>query len=294
MARSGAVADLVQSMLGRPVVATTSIPGGSICTATKVRLSDGSNVLVKTRPGAPPGFFGAEQRSLDLLRDRAGDDGPPVPTCLGGSPDAIVLAWVEHGRPSIDAAVDLGRRLAALHRCTLPRFGAEHDGFIGLLPLPNGSAATWPEFYATRRVLPYLKAAYDRGAVSDDDRAAVERLMAGLADVAGPAEPPTVIHGDLWSNNLVWGADDRVHLIDPAAHAGHRETDLAMLAMFGAPHLSTIIEAYDDAFALADGWRERVGLHQLHPLLVHAVLFGGGYGARAGAVARDVLNADRA
>ena len=113
--------------------------------------------------------------------------------------------------------------------------------------------------------------------------------MRRIHEVAGDPEPPARLHGDLWSGNLVWGTDGQVWVIDPAAHGGHRETDLAMLALFGAPHLQRIVDAYDEAAPLADGWRERVALHQLHPLLVHAVLFGGSYGARAAAAARTAL-----
>ncbi len=107
-------------------------------------------------------------------------------------------------------------------------------------------------------------------------------------DLAGPAEPPARLHGDLWSGNVLWAADG-VWLIDPAAHGGHRETDLAMLALFGLPHLDRVLAAYAEAAPLADGWRDRVPLHQLFPLVVHATLFGGGYGAQAAAAARAAL-----
>jgi fructosamine-3-kinase len=131
--------------------------------------------------------------------------------------------------------------------------------------------------------------AADRGAVDRADQHAIELLCDRVADLGGPAELPARIHGDLWSGNVHWAADGRAYLIDPAAHGGHRETDLAMLALFGAPQLDRILAAYDAAWPLSDGWRERVPLHQLHPVLVHAALFGGSYGARAGALARSLL-----
>jgi fructosamine-3-kinase len=106
----------------------------------------------------------------------------------------------------------------------------------------------------------------------------VERVCGRIGDLAGPAEPPARLHGDLWGGNVLAGADGRARLIDPAAYGGHREVDLAMLRLFGAPS-ERVFAAYDEAMPLADGHRERVGLWQLFPLLVHAALFGGSYGA---------------
>lgn len=109
--------------------------------------------------------------------------------------------------------------------------------------------------------------------------------MRRLTSLAGPDEPPARLHGDLWSGNVVWGHDGAV-LVDPAAHGGHRETDLAMLALFGLPHLQRLVDAYDEERPLADGWQDRQPLHQLFPVLVHAAMFGSAYGRRAGELAR--------
>jgi fructosamine-3-kinase len=119
--------------------------------------------------------------------------------------------------------------------------------------------------------------AFDRGVFTARDVRLVEAAVARIED---PGEPPSRIHGDLWSGNLHWSRG-RAWLIDPAAHGGHRETDLAMLALFGTPHLDRIVAAYDEATPLKDGWRERIPLHQLHPLLVHCVLYGAAYREQA-------------
>jgi fructosamine-3-kinase len=282
----GTIATRASALLDSAVVATTSVAGGDICTATRLRLSDGRSALIKTRPHAPATFFAVEARGLSWLR---GAGGAAVPEVLASAADCLVISWVEPGQPSPEAAEAFGRRLAVTHGAGAESFGAAEDGFIGTLPLPNKPADSWAEFFATRRVLPYLRAARDRGALTAEDAAAVEAVLRRLDEVGGPAEPPARIHGDLWSGNVLWGADGNAWLVDPAAHGGHRETDLAMLGLFGTPHLNLILDAYDEVSPLADGWQSRIPLHQLHPLLVHAVLFGGGYGVRAGDAARTLL-----
>ena len=153
------------------------------------------------------------------------------------------------------------------------------DGFLGplseLLPLRLSERAGWGAFYAEQRIVATLRMGVDRGVYDEGDAGLFEDVAARVAsgefdDDARPAR----IHGDLWSGNVMW-RDDGVVLIDPAAHGGHRETDIGMLTLFGAPHIEVIVAAYDEAAPLAAGWRERQRLHQLHPLMVHAVLFGG-------------------
>jgi fructosamine-3-kinase len=289
----GTIAQRAEALLDVAVVATSPVAGGDICTATRLRLSDGSSALMKTRPQAPADFFPTEAEGLRWLGDAGG---VAVPEVLAAEPDCLILQWVEAGRPSVEAADAFGRALAATHAAGAPCFGTESgtDGYIGTLPLQNRTASTWPEFFATRRVLPYLKLARDRGGITADDADAVESVVRRIVDLAGPDEPVARLHGDLWSGNVLWGQDGRVRLVDPAAHGGHRESDLAMLALFGCPQLPRVLDAYQEVAPLAEGWQDRVALHQLFPLLVHACLFGGGgapgsgYGSRAGEAARSL------
>ncbi|MGH8938438.1 MAG: fructosamine kinase family protein, partial [Actinomycetes bacterium] len=209
--------------------------------------------------------------------------------------ERLVLPYVHQRPPSAAAAEAFGRGLAATHRAGAPHHGSPPagwagDGYIATLPLPHATTTApdgWGPFYAEHRIAPFARAAGDRDAGSVLDRLC-ERL-ATHDDVAGPAEPPARLHGDLWSGNVLWSASGVV-LVDPAAHGGHRETDLAMLSLFGLPHLDRVLAAYDEAFPLAPGWRERVALHQVHPLLVHAVLFGGGYIRQAVDAARRYVD----
>jgi fructosamine-3-kinase len=212
----------------------------------------------------------------------------PVPEVLGWDEAALVISWLPQEAPGPQAAERFGRDLARMHAAGAEAFGAPWPGSIAGLPLSNRAGDSWPEWYATERLLPYARIARDRGSLTAADVGLVEAAAARAADIAGPAEAPSRIHGDCWSGNVLWSGG-RGWLIDPAAHGGHRETDLAMLALFGAPYLARIIGCYEEVIPLAAGWRERVPLHQLHPLLVHVCLFGAAYRAAVLDASRAVL-----
>ena len=191
--------------------------------------------------------------------------------------------------------------------------GSASDGVMGAAALPlvgPGLSRRFGEFYAQDRLLPYLADARRNGSIGSEGTAVLERLTERLNDGEFDAPQPAsvqtdaaLLHGDLWAGNVMWASresaetaaeglspseaaanarnrrDDVVGvLIDPACHGGHAESDLAQLTVFGAPFVDRIYSAYNEVSPLADGWRERVGLHRLHILIVHAALFGGGYG----------------
>jgi len=229
--------------------------------------------FVKRDADAPPGFFAAEARGLRWLGEVA--DGVPVATVLEVAEHHLVLERLVPVAPRARDADDLGRRLAHTHRAGAPVWGLEDaDGFVGPLRLPNGPFASWRDLWWEGRLQPYLRPAVDRGLLTAADAEAVERAAAHV-DV--PPCEPSRLHGDLWAGNVVWTARGAVLVDAGAAHGGHREADLAMLALFGLPHLTRVLAAYDDEWPLDPGWRQRVPLWQLHPLLVHVVLFGAAY-----------------
>ena len=281
MTRQPHIARRAEELLGSAVAATAPVAGGDIATATKLRLSSGRSAFMKTLTNAPEGFFEAEATGLRWLGEVSG---VRVPEVLAVEQDCLILEWVEPGKLTTEAASDFGRALAKTHGAGAPAYGLDREGFIGRLPLPNKTAATWAEFFATKRVLPYLKLARDRGSITPEGAQVIESIVGRLPELV-PEEEPRRLHGDLWNGNVIWTHDAGCCVVDPAAHGGHRETDLAMLALFGLPHLPRVLQAYEEVSPLADGWSDRVGLHQLHPLLVHACQFGGGYGARAAEVA---------
>jgi fructosamine-3-kinase len=251
------------------------VPGGSICQASRLTFEDGQSMFTKTFQG-PTELFATEAVGLRWLREAGG---APVPEVIVALPDLLGLEWVEPGAPTPVGAERFGRELAATHRAGAEAFGAPWPGFIGSLPQDNTPwRGDWAEWFATRRLEPYLRLAAERGALPSSDVQAVRALLSRIDDLAPAPEPPARLHGDLWPGNVLWAADGRAWLVDPAAHGGHRETDLAQLALFGgAPYLDRVLAAYEEAWPLADGWRDRVPLHQLQLLLVHAALFGATY-----------------
>lgn len=254
-----------------------------------------SRGYVKQRPDAPAGFYEAEAAGLRWLADARGVATAAV---LAIEEGRIELERVRETRPSADAARRFGAGLARTHAAGAASFGAPPDGwdgplFIGKRPLPAAHESSWGRFYARDRVLPYLEIAIDAGGVVQsqvgDIRAACDRIASGELD---DSESPARLHGDLWNGNVLWSPAGVV-LIDPAAHGGHRETDLAMLALFGCPHLEEVLAGYQGVAPLRSGWRERIPLHQLHPLAVHAASYGPDYGDALHDAARAVLAARR-
>jgi len=251
--------------------------------------------FVKRDPRAPDGFFACEAAGLQWLS--AVDGGVPCARVIAVDRRALTLERLTSCAPSPPAARDFGLRLARTHAAGADGFGApptgwSGPGFFGPLqqPLPMAYACdeSWGSFYAVHRLAPMAaRAAPYLDTTTRDAVAAVEaRCTAG--DFDGNDEVPCRLHGDLWSGNVMW-TPDGVVLIDPAAHGGHRETDLAMLALFGCPHLNAVIDGYQESHPLRADWRERVGLHQLFPLLAHVALFGAGYVGQTRAAALSAL-----
>ena len=250
--------------------------------------------FVKHRAGAPAGFFAWEAAGLHWLS--AVEGGVPCAQVVSVDDASLTLRRLQSVSPTPEAARTFGGRLAVTHDAGAPAFGAGPDGWDGPgffgplsqpLPMSLRRHRGWGEFYAEERLGPMAELAAPRldAATRDAVDSVAARCRAGDFD---DDDRPARLHGDLWSGNVMW-TPDGVVLIDPAAHAGHRETDLAMLALFGCPHYDAVIDGYQRVRPLRAGWRDRTGLHQLFPLLAHVVLFGGGYAQQTHACARAAL-----
>lgn len=272
-------AEQVGRALGVEVTGSARLGGGDVAESYRCELSDGRTVFAKTHRRPPPGFFTTEATGLRWLREPGVVAVPEVLAVSDGDgrlPPMLVLEWIDEGRGRATTETELGRSLARLHRTGAPSFGREDRRTTGSRALPNDPCDTWAEFYATRRLEPLHRLASEAGALPDRTLGDLRRVADRLGDLGGPPEPAARLHGDLWAGNRLVDRDGRSWLIDPAAHGGHREFDLAMMRLFGG-YGAECFAAYQDEFPLAEGWEQRVPLHQLAPLVVHAIKFGGGY-----------------
>ena len=280
MLRSALEADL-----GTRVVRAVPVRGGDVAVAYGVELDDGRRVFAKTHPSAPPNFFTTEASGLSWLRAANAIAVPAVLAASDDPPNRLVLEWIEQGRDRPRSERGFGSALARMHRAGAPSFGREDRRTTGSRGLPNEPCVTWAEFYATNRLVPLARLANESHALDPSTIDDLERL-AGRLDAFDTREAPARLHGDLWAGNRIVDVAGGSWLIDPAAHGGHREFDLAMMRLFGG-FGGECFGAYGEDDPLEQGWEERVALHQIAPLVVHAIKFGGGYvGAATAAIAQ--------
>ncbi|MCC8019396.1 MAG: fructosamine kinase family protein [Rikenellaceae bacterium] len=263
------IREIIENRLSRKVV---SMPYGDGVVETE----GGDRYFLKK--GRRSAAFRCEASGLAEL---AAAEGINVPGAVLWGDDFILSEYIEPGRPADGFYTELGRMVARLHRRTGPRFGFREDNFIGANPQPNiaeGAEATdWAEFYYGKRLKYQLEMALGTGYFGKRVwdilyrlRETVDRMLSHVD------EPPTLLHGDLWSGNYLCSTTGAPYLIDPAVYYGHRETDIAMTMLFGG-FPEEFYRAYDEAYPLQDGWRERVPLYQLYHVLNHLNIFGSGY-----------------
>jgi fructosamine-3-kinase len=272
----------------RPFTGFEPVYGGDINRAFCMYGSQGRCFLKVNDAARFPRMFEQEAAGLNALRQNSAMAIPEViQHGVYENQQFLLLSWIEKGQPRADFWESFGGQTAQLHQCTSPQFGWLHDNYMGSLQQCNTYCNTWAEFYSLRRILPLVRHLYDAGYLNETDTKAAENFCLKLPQLF-PAEPPALLHGDLWNGNFMVTAEGAAAIFDPAVYYGHREMDLGMTRLFGGFN-TPFYAGYHNVYPLQPGWAQRLAYSQLYPLLVHAVLFGGHYVQSC----RDILAAWR-
>lgn len=276
------------------------------------------DIYRKTSQWAPKDLFYFESAGLEWLQSARKQGGPCIVPVISVDSHSLVLEKVYSASPTADSAYTFGKELSHLHDSGASSWGcppANYDGTCYFGPLsdpvemPTGNWSSVADYYAQGRLLPLLNYAHQRHVVTSEDDELTYRICDNLPLLLGEAanDKPARLHGDLWNGNVMWSTQNydeshstsspsqssssEVHavLIDPCAHGGHREEDLAMLSLFGASYLQKIFEGYNSSHPLKKGWEDRIALWQLAPILAHCVFFGGGYCGQYRSLCRQVI-----
>ncbi len=280
------VAALRAAGLPEPYRLLNVVSGGCINDCFAIE-TGGGTVFAKTNDAAPPGFFAAEKAGLEALASAGPPLVTPHPLALHvpeSGPSVLVLEWLEPAHADKAMWEALGRGLAELHRAIGPAYGFTSDNYLGATPQPNGWKKDWGAFFVERRIGSLAGLLYRSGSLTVEALRVYDSLLEKLPDLLGHDPAPSLVHGDLWNGNFLPTTRGPA-LIDPAAHYGDRECDLAMMHLFGG-FPEVVFDAYQEAWPLVNGWKEREPIYRLYHLMNHQLLFGGAYGVEALETAR--------
>ena len=273
--------------------AARPVGGGMINPSARAEIG-GQSYFVKWNSNALPGLFVVEARGLALLRQANAFRIPEVIAHSEAAPAApayLILEWIDPA-PTVDQAVysiRFGQALAALHRVSAPTFGLDHDNFIGSLVQRNTPSVSWAQFFCDQRIAVQIGIARELGYLPAYREALLLALLDRIESILdGAPNPPSLLHGDLWSGNYFAARDNQPALFDPAVYYGDREIEIAYAQLFGAS--AFFLEAYEEHYPLDAGYEERRPLLQLYPMLVHLNHFGERYGEYVDAICRHYLS----
>jgi len=266
---------IVEKRMDQPLLEVVPLSGGDINRVYKLRFPDATCVLKLNAKDRFPGMFEKEAKGLGLIASTGCRTPEVLKTFTEGEHQYLILEYIlEQGRGP-DYWERFGRRLAGLHKHTSKGFGLEEDNYIGSLEQINSKREKWTDFFIECRLSPLMARASDKNLLSREHQNSFERLFSRLPELI-PEEEGSLLHGDLWSGNLMCGGGGEPVFIDPAVYFGNREADIAMTQLFGGFD-RRFLDSYNESYQLLSGWEERIELHNLYPRLVHLVLFGSSY-----------------
>ena len=265
--------NIIERHFGREPSQIVKLTGGDINEVYQVILQEKSVVIKINNKHLLPQLFEKEKQGLELLSKSTFVVPKPIKTDSIDNLQYLIMDYIEQGS-ELNWAV-FGEKLAQLHQIQEKYFGLDHNNYIGSLEQVNQECGAWSEFYTNHRLIALTAKARDQGLFEKKHCNWVEKLCQRLDELI-PACKPSLIHGDLWSGNLLIDTSGHPVLIDPAVYYGHPEMDWAMLSLFGSYPVEAL-DHYQNLHPLEKGLNERIDIHQLYPLMVHLILFGAGY-----------------
>ncbi len=259
----------VREALGTDVVCEAELGGGCIADVRRLTLSDGRDIVAKVGQGlALEGFmlsYLAEHSSL------------PVPKALFCAEDLLLMEYLPtSGQLSVKAQEDAADHLAKLHAVTAPTFGFERTTVIGGLKQPNQQEASWLDFFRDQRLMYMTETAVQTRKLPAEVALRIAKLADRLERWIDDSAKPSLIHGDMWTGNVLVNKDRISGFVDPAIYYADPEIELAFSTLFGT-FGEAFFKRYEEHRPLRPGFAERKDLYNLYPLLVHVRLFGEAY-----------------
>ena len=270
----------LDDIMGQPVSTVATLQGGDISDVTHVRAQDGQEYVVKKAKDGKPDFTKTEAMMLTYLAENTR---LPVPKVYSSTHGYLVMDYIPHAGKldPVKAAYDVAEHIARLHKTSplapMPLFGFEEDTILAHMPLENGWVPDWAGFFADKRLNVIKERAAASGNLPPDMAARIDKLLGSMGSILPKSTRASLLHGDLWSGNILLDGSKVAAFIDPSIYYGHREVDIAFMELMGGmgKHFSG---TYETLAPLNRGfWKSRIHLYQLWPLLVHVHLFGGGY-----------------